>query len=69
MAAIGGTSGALFALSFRSGVNPVWPVIAVLLVAGAVGTARMLLKKHDLWQVIAGYAVGFTVLYLSIYFV
>ncbi|MCG6189650.1 hypothetical protein [Maribellus maritimus] len=69
MAAIGGISGALFALSFRSGINPVLPVMAVVFVAGAVGTARMLLKKHDLWQVIAGYAVGFVILYLSIYFV
>ena len=69
MAAVGGVSGALFALSFRTGINPVWAIFTVVLVSGAVGTARMLLKKHDLWQVIAGYFVGFTVLYLTIYFV
>jgi len=68
MAALGAVSGTLFALSFRTGINPVWAVFTVILVSGAVGTARMVLKKYDLWQVLAGYIVGFAVLYLSVYF-
>lgn len=68
MAAIGSVSGTLFALSFRSGINPVWSILAVIVVSGVVGTARLLLKKHDIWQVLAGYLVGFAALYLAVYF-
>lgn len=68
MAAIGGLTGTMFALSFRSGVNPVYPILIVVLVSGLVGTARLLLKKHNVLQIVAGYVLGFTILYISIYF-
>lgn len=68
MAAIGGLAGTLFALSFRSGVNPVYSIMLVVLVSGLVGTARLILGKHNLGQIIAGYALGFSSLYLVIYF-
>ncbi len=69
MAAIGGLSGTLFALSFRNGVNPVYSVLIVVLLTGLIGTARLILGKHDLKQLIAGYGLGFIVLYLVLYFV
>jgi membrane-associated phospholipid phosphatase len=69
MAAIGGLSGTLFALSFRHGVNPVYSVLIVVLLSGLIGTARLILGKHDLKQLIAGYGLGFIVLYLVLYFV
>ena len=69
MAAIGGLSGTLFALSFRNGVNPVYSVLIVVLLSGLIGTARLILGKHDLKQLIAGYGLGFIVLYLVLYFV
>ena len=69
MAAIGGMTGTIFALSFRSGVNPVWTILTVVLISGLVGTARLALKKHNLKQLIAGYALGFSVLYLVIYYI
>lgn len=68
MAAIGGLSGTLFGLSFRSGVNPVYPIVIVVLISGLVGTARLILNKHSIWQLLAGYGLGFAVLYLVIYF-
>ena len=68
MAALGAVSGALFALAFRTGINPFWAVIIVVIVSGAVGSARIALNKHDLWQVLAGYLTGFVILYLSVYF-
>lgn len=68
MAAIGGLAGTLFALAFRSGLNPVYPILMVVVVSGLVGTARLFLKKHDIWQIAAGYSLGFLVLYLVIYF-
>jgi membrane-associated phospholipid phosphatase len=69
MAAVGGMTGTLFALSFRTGVNPVWSLLFAVLVSGVVGTARLVLEKHDLKQIVAGYAVGFLMLYSVIYFI
>ncbi len=68
MAAIGGLSGTLFALSFRSGMNPVYSLLIVVLISGLVGTARLILEKHTIGQIIAGYGLGFSVLYAIIYF-
>jgi len=69
MAAVGGMTGTIFALSFRSGVNPILTILIVILISGLVGTARLVLKKHDLKQLTAGYILGFSVLYLVIYFI
>jgi len=69
MAAVGGMTGTIFALSFRSGVNPILTILTVILISGLVGTARLVLKKHDLKQLTAGYILGFSVLYLVIYFI
>ena len=69
MAAVGGVTGTIFALSFRSGVNPIFTILTVILISGLVGTARLVLKKHDLKQLTAGYILGFSVLYLAIYFI
>lgn len=69
MAAVGGVTGTIFAISFRSGVNPIFAILTVILISGLVGTARLALKKHDLKQLTAGYILGFSVLYLVIYFI
>lgn len=68
MAALGGLAGVFFAFSFRKGLNPVHSLLIVILISGLVGTARLMLKKHDIWQIIAGYLLGFGVLYGVIYF-
>jgi hypothetical protein len=69
MAAMGGLTGALLALSFRTGTNPVWAIVMVIVVSGLVATARLRLEKNKLWHLEAGYALGFVTLYLIIYFV
>jgi hypothetical protein len=69
MAALGSITGTLFALSFRLGINPVWAILATVLISGAVGTARLILNKHNLWQVLSGYIAGFTIMYLAMYFI
>lgn len=69
MAAVGGIAGTLFALSFRHGLNPVYSILIVVLVSGLVGSARLSLGKHNFWQLLAGYFLGFGVLYLVVYFV
>ena len=68
MAALGTLCGAFFALSFRSGVNPIWSILLVIIVSGLVGTARMIIGKYNIWQISAGYFTGFLIMYLVIYF-
>lgn len=68
MAAIGGLTGTFFALSFRAGVNPLYIILLLVLLSGIIGTARMLLNKHNIWQIAAGYFTGFIILYFVIYF-
>jgi membrane-associated phospholipid phosphatase len=69
MAAIGGLTGTVFALSFRGGVNPLYTILLLVLVSGIIGTARLILEKHTISQVLAGYLLGFFVLYLVVYFI
>ena len=65
-AAIGGVAGALVAFSFIFGFNPLWWLCVVIILAGMVGTSRMILRQHSLSQVITGFFIGllsaFTVL-------
>lgn len=58
-AAIGGVAGALVIYSIAFAFNPIWWLSFVLLLAGMVGTARMILRQHTLSQVVAGFFVGF----------
>jgi membrane-associated phospholipid phosphatase len=58
-AAIGGVAGALFVFGELFGFNPVWWLCVVLILAGILGTSRMILRQHSLLQVIVGFVVGF----------
>ena len=58
-AAIGGVAGALLAFSAIFGFNPLGWLSLVLIVAGLLGSARMILRQHSLAQVVTGFAVGF----------
>lgn len=56
--AIGGVAGALQAFAVLFSFNPLWWLCLVFIVAGMVGTSRMILRQHTLWQVVAGFLVG-----------
>ncbi|MBQ8047774.1 MAG: hypothetical protein IJ196_07615 [Prevotella sp.] len=58
-AAIGGVAGALVAFSLKFVFNPVWWLCFVILMAGLVGTSRMILRQHSLAEVVAGFLTGF----------
>ena len=58
MAAIGGVAGALFVFAEVFTFNPVWWHCLVFVVAGILGTSRMILRQHTLGQVVAGFFVG-----------
>lgn len=57
-AAIGGFAGALMAFSILFTFNPLWWFCIILIIAGMVGSSRMILRQHSLSQVCAGFLVG-----------
>ena len=59
MVGMGGLVGALNAFSILFMYNPVVPISLLILLSGALGTSRMLLRQHSLAQVLAGFAVGY----------
>lgn len=56
--AIGGVAGALFVFGELFAFNPIWWLCLVLILAGMLGTSRMILRQHSLAQVVAGFLVG-----------
>ena len=67
-AAIGGVGGALFAFAEYFDFNPVWWLCFVFVVAGVLGTSRMILRQHSLGQVVGGFWVGFVCAAIAILF-
>lgn len=67
-AAIGGVTGALIAFSFLANFNPIWWLCLTLIVAGCVGTSRMILRQHTLPQVVGGFFIGLISAYVTIFF-
>mgnify|MGYP005942325429 FL=1 len=65
-AAIGGVAGGLLAFSVIFSFNPVWWLCIVLLLAGMVGTSRMILRQHSLRQVVLGFLAGVACSFVSV---
>ena len=65
-AAIGGVTGALLAFSLAFSYNPIDWLCVLVIIAGLLGTARMILRQHSLSQVVVGYLVGIVCAYCSI---
>ena len=65
-AAIGGVAGALVAFSFIFAFNPTWWLCLVIILAGMVGTSRMILRQHSLAQVVVGFLIGVAVAFFII---
>lgn len=57
-AAIGGVGGALLAFADIFGYNPIGWLCVIILVAGLLGSSRMIMRQHSLQQVLAGFGVG-----------
>lgn len=62
--------GGLMALTTRMAVSHlcivdmIWPMVIVTILCGMVGTSRLIMQRHTLGQVLAGFAVGFLCVYL-----
>jgi membrane-associated phospholipid phosphatase len=57
---IGGLLGAIMGVAHTQMMNPYGLLMLVLIVAGLVGTARIILEKHTPMQVYAGFLLGLT---------
>lgn len=57
-AGAGGIIGALMAYSFLFFFSPLGWLCLCIFISGLVGSSRMLLRQHDLWQVICGTLLG-----------
>jgi membrane-associated phospholipid phosphatase len=68
-ASIGGLLGGFIALSIRLQENPVIILTLLILIAGIVGTARLMLGKHTNAQVYAGFLLGFVIMLASIMYI
>lgn len=66
MAAIGGVAGALAGFSLVLGFNPVWWLCLVIVLAGLVGTSRMILRQHSLRDIVLGFLVGVACSFTSV---
>ena len=68
MIGIGGLIGALIAISFKMEVYVTQYIIMALIVAGFVGTSRLILNAHTQAQLYAGFLLGLMCQVLVIYF-
>lgn len=59
MAGMGGLAGTVIAFSYLFYFNPLLPLCCMLILAGLMGTSRMILRQHTLSQVIVGFLIGF----------
>lgn len=69
MAGMGGLFGTVIAFSYLFYFNPLWPMCIILLMAGIMGTCRMVLHQHSLAQVIVGFLIGMFCALMFILFV
>lgn len=67
MFGIGGLIGGAMAVSyFVERTNPYFMFMGLFIIAGLIGTSRLILKRHTLGQVIAGFFLGFLVSFLFV---
>lgn len=58
MASIGMMVGGMLSFSFIFQFNPTWWLCIFILLAGMLGSARIILRQHTLYEVGGGFAVG-----------
>lgn len=70
MAGIGGVVALVYQIHVQglSAFDLMWLLCIIIIVAGALGSARLVLRRHDAWQVLAGAVVGFLCVSLTMRF-
>ncbi len=68
MFGIGGLTGGALAVSyFVEHSNPYYMFMGLFIIAGLIGTSRLILKRHTLAQVVAGFTLGFLVSFIFVW--
>ena len=69
-AGIGGVIALIYQIHVQglSAFDLLWLLCFSIIVAGLLGSSRMILRRHDLWQVLAGAVVGFLCVSLTMRF-
>ena len=68
MTGIGGLTGAVFGVCYRTAINPVWFFALILGVSALVAISRIELKAHTPGQTLAGYVLGFLLVFTPCFF-
>ena len=70
MAGIGGVIALVYQIHVLglSAFDLFWLLCLLIMVAGLLGSARLALRRHDIWQVLAGVIVGFLCVSLTMRF-
>jgi len=61
---VGGLLGGIFGVCYQMALNPVWLFILAILISGLVLISRVYLKAHTLGQVLAGFSLGFILVFV-----
>ena len=68
MFGIGGLVGGAMSVSyFVERSNPYYLFMGLFILAGLIGTSRLILKRHTLPQVIAGFLLGFLLSFVFVW--
>lgn len=67
MIGMGGITASVFGIAQIYHLPLMWLIIAGILASGAVGSARYILKSHNLKQIYLGWMIGFMAVYLPLY--
>ncbi|MDD2512004.1 MAG: phosphatase PAP2 family protein [Proteiniphilum sp.] len=68
MFGVGGLIGGSMAVSyFVERSNPYYMFMGLFIIAGLIGTSRLILRRHTLHQVIAGFLLGFLVSFVFVW--
>ena len=67
MFGVGGLLGGVMSVSYYvAHTNPYILFIILFVIAGMIGTARLILRRHTIYQVIAGFLLGYITTYICI---
>ena len=67
-AGMGGLTGSIFGVCYRTAINPVWLFVLILTISALVALSRIELKAHTPGQVLAGFVIGFAMVFTPCFF-
>lgn len=68
LSGIGGLTGAIFGICYKMALNPVWLFTLILFISALVALSRIELKAHTPSQTLAGFVIGFLMIFLPCVF-